>query len=238
MQPKLHIRIEDQFTEAFQKKNRLFAALIDPEKTDKLEIAEFIKQLPHFTTHILVGGSTATHVQTKICVNQLKSHTHLPVVLFPGSHTQLVEGADALLFLSLISGRNADYLITEQIKSVPFLLKHKPEVIPTAYILIDGGKESSVARVSLTQPIPIDAIERLVHTALAGQFSGKKLIYLEAGSGAAYPVSTKAVRAVCQAVEIPVIVGGGIRTCQQMDDIYKAGAQMVVVGSAFENKSF
>lgn len=230
--------ILDQITEAFRQKKKLFAALLDPEKTTNTENAEFLTKLPEFTTHILVGGSTATYEQTKTCIDYLKSHTELPVVLFPGSHNQLVAGADALLFLSLLSGRNADYIIGEQVKAVPFLIENPVEVIPTAYILIDGGTRSSVARVSNTCPMPNKATKKLVHTALAGEYGGKKLIYLEAGSGAAYPVSIRVIEAVCKAVKIPVIVGGGIKTREQADDIYKAGAQMVVVGNALENKIF
>ncbi|MFO7719432.1 MAG: geranylgeranylglyceryl/heptaprenylglyceryl phosphate synthase, partial [Gillisia sp.] len=161
-----------------------------------------------------------------------------PVVLFPGDHTQITELADALLFLSLISGRNPEYLIEQQVKSVEKLRNSSLEIIPTGYILIDGGTNCAVHRVSNTRPIPQFEIETIVNTALAGQYSGKKLIYLEAGSGALISVSEEIISAVKKAIDIPLIVGGGIRSKQHLKRSYEAGADMVVIGTAFENGEY
>lgn len=230
--------IYNQLVEAKASGKKLFAVLIDPENQKVAEIDRFLNKIPNFTTHILVGGSTGGASTTKICVAQIKKCTELPVLLFPGSHEQIVEGADALLFLSLISGRNPDYLIGEQIKAVPYLKSSRIEIIPTGYILIDGGNATSVQRVSGTHPMCTTDVEKIAHTALAGQYSGKKLIYLEAGSGALNAVSTTIIKEVCDAINLPLIVGGGIRDKKAVQAAYNAGATMVVVGTAFEDAVF
>lgn len=214
------------------------AVLIDPEKFNEAEAGSFLKKLPAGITHVFIGGSTAEAAKTRSTVNRIKSVTDLPVVLFPGDHTQISEEADALLFLSLISGRNPEYLIEQQVKSVSKLRYSELEIIPTGYILIDGGRECAVQRVSATQPLPQEDVETIVNTALAGQFSGKKLIYLEAGSGAHFPVSEGIISAVKEAIDIPLIVGGGIRQQEQLTKMYDAGADMAVIGTAFENGNF
>ena len=214
------------------------AVLIDPEKFYEAEAEFFLKKLPAGITHVFIGGSTAEATKTRSTVNCIKAVTNLPVVLFPGDHTQISEEADALLFLSLISGRNPEYLIEQQVKSVSQLRHSKLEIIPTGYILIDGGRECAVQRVSDTKPLPQEDVEAIVNTALAGQFSGKKLVYLEAGSGAEKPVSGEIISQVKAALKIPVIVGGGIRTTQQLRKSYDAGADLIVVGTAFETGKF
>lgn len=215
--------------------SKQLAILVDPQKFDISRAAEFFKSIPVGTTHILVGGSTVEAHQTEATVMAIKANTILPVVLFPGDYLQITNTADALLFLSLISGRNPEYLIEQQVKSVGRLKGSNLEIIPTGYILIDGGKECAVQRVSGTRPIPQDEIELIVNTALAGEFSGKKLMYLEAGSGASTPVSGEVIAAVKQAIKIPLIVGGGIRSLEQLHAAYKAGADMLVVGTAYES---
>ena len=231
-------RIYDQMVEAKSNRERLFAVLIDPQHQKITEIGRFLNKIPDFTTHILVGGSTGGSLITKACVAQIKQCTQLPVLLFPGSHEQVVEGADALLFLSLISGRNPDYLIGQQVKAVPYLKSSSLEIIPTGYILIDGGNTTSVQRESGTQPMCTTDVEQIVHTALAGQYAGKKLIYLEAGSGALNSVPTTIIKEVSDAINLPLIVGGGIRDKKTMKAAYDAGATMVVVGTAIENDRF
>ncbi|MFD1094792.1 geranylgeranylglyceryl/heptaprenylglyceryl phosphate synthase [Salegentibacter chungangensis] len=211
------------------------AVLIDPDKFNDTEAEEFIKRLPEGVTHIFVGGSTVEDEKTALSVTAVKKYTNLPVILFPGSHTQITDAADGILFLSLISGRNPEYLIEQQVRSVQKLRDSKLEIIPTGYVLIDGGKECAVQRVSNTRPIPQTEVETVVHTSLAGQFSGKKLIYLEAGSGALKPVSEEIVGEVKKAINIPLIVGGGIRSREQLERAFKAGADLVVIGTAFEN---
>lgn len=216
----------------------LLAVLIDPDKFDDDKAAVFLRKLPRQVTHLFVGGSTVEAFKTEATVKAIKAETTLPVVLFPGHYTQITEAADALLFLSLLSGRNPEYLIGQQVKSVEVLRHSDLEIIPTGYILIDGGRESAVQRVSGTEPLPQEDIGKIVNTALAGQFSGKKLIYLEAGSGACTPVSEEIISAVRAAVNIPVIVGGGLRTSEALQNVFTAGASMAVVGTAFENAQF
>ncbi|HEA29577.1 MAG TPA: geranylgeranylglyceryl/heptaprenylglyceryl phosphate synthase [Leeuwenhoekiella sp.] len=230
--------IYSQIAEAASNGEKLFAVLIDPQRQKTAEIDRFLAKIPHFTTHILVGGSTGARSMTEACVKTIKQHTQLPVLLFPGNHKQVVPGADALLFLSLISGRNPDYLIGEQVKSIPYLKQSQLEVIPTGYMLIDGGNETSVQLVSGTAPMRTDALDDILHTALAGQYAGKKLIYLEAGSGALNPVATSIIKEVSNVLSIPLVVGGGIRDRKKMLEIYEAGATMVVVGTALENDHF
>ena len=215
----------------------MLAILIDPEKFEVEKAADFLRKLPKETTHLFVGGSTVEAGQTQISVDCLKKESSLPVILFPGDHLQICEEADALLFLSLLSGRNPEYLIGQQIKAVKKLKTSKLEIIPTGYLLIDGGRESAVERVSKTPPIAQAQVELIVETALAAQYLGKKLIYLEAGSGAAYPVSVEIISAVKNAVNLPVIVGGGIRSEQQKEQALKAGADMLVMGTYFEKNN-
>ncbi len=214
------------------------AVLIDPDKFSEENTYTFLNKLPFNTSHIFVGGSTVEANKTEKTVRAIKQNSNLPVVLFPGDHSQITEEADALLFLSLLSGRNPEYLIEQQVKSVNKLRNSNLEVIPTGYILIDGGRESAVERISNTQPIAQNNIELIVNTALAGQYSGKKIIYLEAGSGALHHVSLQIIREVNKALSIPLIVGGGIRSIHQLTSIYEAGADMAVIGTAFETGNF
>lgn len=228
---------QNEIYSQFISSERLFAILIDPDKTEINDASEVISRLPHYTTHLLVGGSIVKNGQTEALVSALKNYTQLPIILFPGDASQITNEADALLFLSLLSGRNPEFLIEQHIKAIPKLKSSSLEIIPTAYILIDGGKETAVQRVSKTFPMKQDDINGIVNTALAAQFSGKTLIYLEAGSGAKTPVNPEIIKAVSEAINIPIIVGGGIRNTQGIDLAYKNGATMVVVGTAFENKS-
>ncbi|NJW52983.1 geranylgeranylglyceryl/heptaprenylglyceryl phosphate synthase [Salinimicrobium oceani] len=217
---------------------KLLAVLIDPEKFDPHNAKEFLRKIPFLTTHILIGGSTVAAEDLEVCVQAIKEQTDLPVILFPGDYRQISDSADALLFLSLLSGRNPEYLITQQVKAVPLIRKTSLEIIPTAYLLIDGGKECAVEKVSGTQPLSQNNISEIVDTAMAGFYAGKKLIYLEAGSGALNPVSSDIISAVKETVDIPIIVGGGIRSSKQLSLAYEAGANMVVIGTAFENGDF
>ena len=210
------------------------AILIDPEKFNTNNTANFLETLPNTTTHLFVGGSTVEGERCEQTVASLKNHTALPIVLFPGDYHQITPKADAVLFLSLLSGRNPEYLIGQQVKAVRQLEKLTLEVIPTAYLLIDGGTESAVARVSETQAMPQEQIEAIVHTAKAGEYMGAQLIYLEAGSGAIHPVHPAIISAVKEVVQIPLIVGGGIRTEAQKIAAYQAGAHMVVMGTVYE----
>jgi len=216
---------------------KLLAILLDPDKTSINEIPSISKRIENLNAHfIFVGGSIVENGATDLFVNKLKKHTQIPVILFPGDYSQVTNYADGLLFLSLLSGRNPEYLIEQQIKSVPFLKNSTLEIIPTGYILIDGGTNSSVLKVSKTTPIPQENIELAVSTAVAGMYKGKQLIYLEAGSGAKNVVNTQLISEVKKNITIPLIVGGGIRSKEQLNNAYNSGADLVVIGTAFENK--
>lgn len=211
------------------------AVLIDPEKMTLEKSREFVQKVnASIATHIFVGGSTVPEAITETLVIEIKKHTQLPIVLFPGDVTQITEEADALLFLSLLSGRNPDYLIGKHVESISKLRDSSLEVIPTGYILIENGKETSVQKVTGTKPMPRTDIQKIADTAKAGEFLGMKLIYLEAGSGALHPVTSEIISSVKQNLNIPLIVGGGIRSVQQLETAYSAGADMVVIGTAFE----
>lgn len=225
------------------KDEKLLAVLIDPDKMKVENMLSFMSKVNQsIATHIFVGGSEVDEGLTETLVNEIKKQTNLPVVLFPGDIIQITDKADGILFLSLISGRNPDYLIGKHVEAVSRLKHSSLEVIPTGYLLIEnlstvrhGGKETAVQRVSKTIPIPRKNIQTIKDTAKAGELLGMKLIYLEAGSGAAQPIEANIVSEVNQQLNIPLIVGGGIRTEADMESAYKAGATLVVIGTAFED---
>lgn len=228
--------IYNHITNSEARGEKLLAVLIDPDKIQLHGIAGFIRKINHSAvTHIFVGGSWVEDGKTTAVVKEIKKYTILPVVLFPGSINQITPLADGLLFLSLLSGRNPEYLIGQQVKAVPRLKNIPLEVIPTGYILIDGGTETSTQKVSKTRPLPPSNTEIIVNTALAGQYLGMQLIYLEAGSGAKNPVPHEVVKEVAENISVPLIVGGGIRCFDALEKVYNAGATMVVIGTAFEN---
>lgn len=212
----------------------LLAILLDPDKFNLEETADFMRNLPSRTTHIFIGGSTVPEGKTETLVRAVKMISSKPIVLFPGDYSQLTDAADGVLYLSLLSGDNPEYLVGQQVKAVPLLKQFSLEVIPTAYLLIDGGSKSAVSRVTNTEAILQADVKRIVHTAKAGEFMGAKLVYLEAGSGAKIPVSAEIIKAVKSELNIPLIVGGGIRTPEQLHRAYEAGADMVVMGTVFE----
>ncbi|HNP31682.1 MAG TPA: geranylgeranylglyceryl/heptaprenylglyceryl phosphate synthase [Flavobacterium sp.] len=225
-----------QILSAKSKGRKLLAILIDPDKvaTEAVPVlAEKINQSP--ATHILVGGSSFDGHHLDEIIIALKKETTLPVLLFPGNPSQISAEADGILFLQLLSGRNPDYLVEHQIDAVPILEKTKLEIISTGYILIESGAETAVERVSKTKPLSKTNIDYISQTAKAGEFIGNKLVYLEAGSGAKHAVSTAIIKAVKERILVPLIVGGGIRSKKQIDEAYQAGADLVVIGTAFEN---
>lgn len=230
--------IFDQIKRAIASEKKLLAVLVDPDKFNEDRTGDFIRKLPAEVFLLLVGGSTVDASQTDVTVRALKEKTKLPVVLFPGDVSQISLLADGILFLSLLSGRNPEYLIEQQIKAAPVLQKSCLEVIPTGYILLNGGKKSAVERVTGTRPIPQDRVDLITHTALAGEYSGKKMIYLEAGSGAEIPVLPEIIAGLKKVLSIPLIVGGGIRSREQLNRAYDAGADLVVIGTAFEENCF
>jgi len=214
---------------------KLLAVLIDPDKMKPKNLSGFMSKLNQsIATHVFVGGSTVDDDATEVLVVEIKKYTNLPVVLFPGDVSQITNKADALLFLSLISGTNPDYLISKHITAVSSLKNSLLEVIPTGYILIENGKQTSVEKVTKTKPLPRQNTQQIVDTAKAGELLGMQLIYLEAGSGALHPVPIEIINLVKQELNIPLIVGGGIRSKKQLVEAYNSGADLVVIGTAFE----
>jgi putative glycerol-1-phosphate prenyltransferase len=217
------------------KGEKLLAVLIDPDKMNLETISSFIYKVNQsIATHIFVGGSEVDEGVTETLVVEIKKLTELPVVLFPGDVIQITDRADGILFLSLISGRNPDYLIGKHVEAVSRLKNSNLEVIPTGYMLIENGKTTSVERVSGTKPIKRAQRQTILNTAKAGELLGLKLIYLEAGSGASHAIEPELILDVKEALNIPLIVGGGIRTNAEIELAYSAGADLVVIGTAFE----
>jgi len=230
--------IYQQIIEAKKNGQKLLAILLDPDKIVLENIENLllkINQSP--ATHIFVGGSIVKATILEELIARLKQNTNLPVVIFPGDPSQISPQADAILFLSLLSGRNPDYLIEYQVQAAPILKKMNLEVISTGYILIESGNETAVARVSKTQPLNRDNLDLVLATAQAGEMLGNKLIYLEAGSGAKQAVPLEMIELISQNIKIPIIVGGGIVDLHGIQKAYNAGADLVVIGTAFENNS-
>ncbi len=226
----------DQILSAKKANQKLLAILIDPDKIALESIsvlAEKIKQSP--ATHIFVGGSSFDGNHLDEIIIRLKSVIKLPIVLFPGNPSQISAEADGILFLMLLSGRNPDYLVEHQINAVPILEKTNLEIISTGYILIESGSETAVERISKTKPLSKTNAEYIAQTAKAGELIGNKIIYLEAGSGALNAVPHQIIKEVSNRILVPLVVGGGIRSKKQIDEAYAAGADVIVIGTAFEN---
>jgi putative glycerol-1-phosphate prenyltransferase len=225
-----------QIIKAKSKNQKLLAILLDPDKITVAQLSVLIPKINQSpATHLFIGGS---HVTTNILdelIITLKRDCALPVVLFPGNPSQISDKADGILFLSLISGRNPDYLIAHQVQAAPILKRTHLEIIPTGYVLIESGTQTAVESVSETKPLDRSNIDLVVATALAGEMLGHQLIYLEAGSGAKQAVPPNMITAVAQNIKIPLIVGGGIITLQGIQLAHDAGADLVVIGTAFEN---
>ena len=228
--------IYQQILDSKAKSHKLLAILLDPDKLTLENLSTLIQKINQSpATHIFVGGSSynGTHLNDLIAV--IKQNSKLPIMLFPGNPSQISDKADGILFLSLLSGRNPDYLIEHQINAVPILKKTNLEVISTAYILIESGSETTVEKVTKTKPLDRNNSEYVLQTVQAGEYIGNKLIYLEAGSGAQLQVPLEMITLISQNTSIPLIVGGGIRSHQEIERCYKAGADLVVIGTAFEN---
>ncbi|UPT72255.1 MAG: geranylgeranylglyceryl/heptaprenylglyceryl phosphate synthase [Flavobacterium sp. JAD_PAG50586_2] len=226
----------DLILSAKKTSRKLLAILLDPDKIEmnSLDVlTSKINQSP--ATHIFVGGSSFEGNHLDEIIIRLRSKSKLPILLFPGNPSQISSEADGILFLMLLSGRNPDYLVEHQIDAVPILEKTKLEIISTGYILIESGAETAVERVSQTKPLSKHNINYIAQTAKAGQLIGNKVIYLEAGSGAMNAVSTEIIKNVADKIAIPLVVGGGIRSKNQIDEAYTAGADLVVIGTAFED---
>lgn len=212
-----------------------FAVLLDPDKCDATLISKTIEISEQAgVDYFLVGGSLMVSNRLDEMIHQIKSNCDIPVILFPGSPAQVSPYADALLYLSLISGRNPELLIGQHVISAPLVRQSNLEVISTGYMVIDGGAPTTVSYISNAAPIPSDKVDIAVCTAMAGEMLGMKLIYLDAGSGARTPVGENMISGVSSNISIPLIVGGGIVNADKAYADCKAGADIVVVGNAIE----
>jgi putative glycerol-1-phosphate prenyltransferase len=221
--------------EQFASKLGQVAVLIDPEKVQDEKLLMDLLNKAKFAdvNYLFVGGSTVSREEFQFCISNIKKHSDIPLVIFPGASYQISDEADALLYLSLISGRNPDYLIGHHVDSASEVYDMQLEVIPTAYILIDGGTNSSVAYVSQTTPIPSDKKSIITRTAKAGILQGKQLLYLDAGSGAKHPVPSEIVGSL-SGLPVPLIIGGGIRSSDKIQEMKEAGANVIVIGNKIE----
>ncbi|MCF6169610.1 MAG: geranylgeranylglyceryl/heptaprenylglyceryl phosphate synthase [Bacteroidales bacterium] len=219
----------------FQQQKKQLAVLIDPDKLSVAQLEVTAKNAQKAgVDFFFVGGSLMTSDMLYHSVKILKEYSNVPVVLFPGNSYQIARNADAILFLSLISGRNPDMLIGMHVLAAPYVKLSGLKTIPTGYMLIDSGKPTSVTYMSNSFPIPNDKNDIAACTAMAGEMLGMKLIYMDAGSGAGQTVPEKMIRFVKDSIETPLIVGGGIRTTEKLQSVMEAGTDIVVVGNRFE----
>ena len=219
----------------FLKSHKQLAVLIDPDKLSPKQLENTAQKAQQANVDFLfVGGSLMTSDTLFHCVKTLKEYSDIPVVLFPGNTYQIARNADAMLFLSLISSRNPDMLIGMHVLAAPYLKLSGLETIPTGYMLIDSGKPTAVTYMSHSFPIPSDKKDIAACTAMAGEMLGLKTIFMDAGSGAERTIPEEMISFVKQSIDIPLIIGGGIKTKEKLHSIVKAGADVVVVGNRFE----
>lgn len=227
--------IYQQITERKTNNQKSFAVLIDPDKMGEKELEQIVKlSVDAKVDYFFVGGSLVVINTVDQNIQQIKASCDIPVILFPGSPSQVSKYADALFYLSLISGRNPELLIGQHVLSAPMIKQSGLEIIPTGYMVIDGGAPTSVSYIANTAPIPSDKNDIAFCTALAGEMLGLKLIYMDAGSGAKKPITEKMIQRVSQNIQIPLVVGGGITTPEKAILNIKAGADIIVVGNAIE----
>jgi len=227
-------RVYESMLKVADAKGAGYVVLLDPDKYSASELADQAEMISTYADLIFVGGSLCVRHDFGEAVKSIKAASGVPVVIFPGDATQVSSYADALLFLSLVSSRNPDLLIGEHVKAAPVIHRHELEVIPVAYMLIESGQTTSVQFMSQSLAIPRGKPEIAMAHALAGQYLGMKLVFLEAGSGADRHVPVEMVQAVSDYVSIPVIVGGGIKTPDDANRIARAGASFVVTGDVIE----
>jgi phosphoglycerol geranylgeranyltransferase len=220
----------------FTKPGKKLAILVDPDKPSDNEIIRLAHQAVQAGVDLFfVGGSLLTNNNLDSCIKLLKANTDIPVVLFPGNTNQLSNKADGFLFLSLISGRNAEMLIGRHVIAAPYLKLSGLEVISTGYMLVESGRPTTVSYMSNSIPIPSDKNDIAVCTAMAGEMLGMKLIFMDAGSGAQNHVPLPMITAVSESIGVPLIIGGGIRSAETAKAIAQAGADLVVVGNVLEH---
>lgn len=235
---RMNSKIYQSLTEKKKQGKKSFAVLIDPDKVNTTLLNELIElSVSAKVDYLLVGGSLVISNHLDECVKHIKQHCSIPVILFPGSPSQISKYADALLYLSLISGRNPELLIGQHVVSAPFVRQSGLEIMPTGYIVIDGGAPTTVSYISNASPVPADKAEIAMCTAMAGEMLGMRLIYMDAGSGAKRPVSEAMIEAVAKHISTPLIIGGGITDPEKAYLNCKAGADVIVVGNAIEKDS-
>ena len=214
---------------------KAFTILLDPDKVDAASLETTVElAVAAKTDYFFVGGSLVVSDNLDECILKIKSLCSIPVLLFPGSPSQISRHADALLYLSLISGRNPELLIGQHVISAPFVKKSGLEIISTGYMVVDGGAPTTVSYISNATPIPADKSDIALCTAMAGEMLGSKLIYMDAGSGAKKPISEEMIAAVSKNIAVPLIVGGGIKDPEKAYLNCKAGADVIVIGNAIE----
>ena len=230
--------IYDSLTEKKKQGKKSFAVLIDPDKVNKPMLDELTGLcVVAKVDYLLVGGSLVISNQLDECVQHIKQNCSIPVILFPGSPSQISKYADALLYLSLISGRNPELLIGQHVVSAPFVKQSGLEIMSTGYIVIDGGAPTTVSYISNALPVPSDKNEIAMCTAMAGEMLGMKLIYMDSGSGAKRPIAESMIEAVAKNISSPLIIGGGITDPEKAYLNCKAGADVIVVGNAIEKNA-
>ena len=234
----MKIKIYKSLEERKKTGHKSFAVLIDPDKVNHSLLDELMDlSTSAHVDYFLVGGSLVISNHLDDVVRHIKDHCAIPVILFPGSPTQLSKYADALLYLSLISGRNPELLIGQHVVSAPTVRQSGLEILSTGYMVIDGGAPTTVSYISNASPIPYDKNEIAMCTAMAGEMLGMRLIYMDAGSGAKRPITESMIESVAQKIEMPLIVGGGILEPEKAYRNCKAGADVIVVGNAIEKDS-
>ena len=227
--------IYTQLRERKLKGQKSFAVLIDPDKVNPSAVEQLVRlSVDAKVDYFLVGGSLVISNQLDEVVQQIKASCDIPVILFPGSPSQISNYADALLYLSLISGRNPELLIGQHVISAPFVKQSGLEIISTGYMVVDGGAPTTVSYISNATPLPSDKNEIAMCTAMAGEMLGMKVIYMDAGSGAKRAISENMIQAVAQQIEVPLIIGGGITDPEKAYRNCKAGADVIVIGNAIE----
>lgn len=229
------MNIHQTITNRSRERKKMFAVLIDPDKCQPEHLEMILKESNRADVDFfLLGGSLLLQDHLTGILHKIKKESHIPSILFPGNTLQVNDHADALLLLSLISGRNPELLIGKHVIAAPFLKRSNLEVLSTGYLLVDGGITTTVHYISQTMPIPADKDEIAACTAMAGELLGMKLIYLDAGSGAVNPVPPSMITAVKQSIAVPLIIGGGITSAESARIAFKSGADMVVAGNAIE----
>lgn len=228
------LTIYSHIREKINQRKKTLALLIDPDKCRDINLKKQTQLINKYRPGLILVGGSLTTLPVEPVVEYLKQNTDIPVLLYPGHPSQISFKADALLFLSMISGRNPELLIGAHVSAAPSIRQHRLETIPTGYMLIDGGSPTSVEYISQTRPIPASKNDIAIATAMAGEMLGLKMIYMDAGSGAKNEIPVSMIKSVKEQIEIPLMIGGGINTPEKLKTAFDGGADIVVIGNALE----